>query len=244
VKQPYGNVLVTRPAHQASTLIDKLKDKGFQAIKCPTIVIDKATDSQPALTKLLKIAGYNLLIFTSANAVSYADQLLQGQWPASKAKIFAIGPKTQQALTDINIHNSLCAKPPFNSEQLLQQIDRTDEPQSCLIIKGLDGREHIAESLKKIGFYVENADVYQRRLPNQASQTLPVELPFIIITSQLALDNLFLLYPDLSSSFKKNSRFITLSERIANHATAIGCEKVSFAKQATDDGLISALLSL
>jgi len=244
VKQPYGNVLVTRPAHQASTLIDKLKGKGFQPIKCPTIVIDKATNPQPALTKLLKIADYSLLIFTSANAVLHANLLLQGQWPTSKAKILAIGPKTQQALTDINIHHSQCAKPPFNSERLLDQITNTGDAKPCLIIKGLGGRKHLAESLQGFGFSVENADVYQRSLPKKPAQTLPLELPYITITSRLALDNLFYLYPEQSSLLKENSHFITLSERIAKHATAIGCEKVSFAKQATDNGLISALLSL
>ena len=244
MKQRPNNVLVTRPAHQAGTLIKKLKEKGFQAIKCPTIVIKPATDSQPALKKLLKVANYNLVIFTSANAVHHANSLLNGQWPQTKAQIFAIGPKTQQALIEVGIHNSECATPPFNSERLLDQITNIGESKSCLIIKGLGGRKYLAESLQDIGFHVENADVYQRCLPRQSSQALPLELPYITITSRLALDNLFLLYPELSSSFKKNSLFITLSERIAKHATAIGCEKVSFAKQATDDGLVSALLSL
>ena len=241
MKQELNNVLVTRPAHQAGPLIKKLKEKGFQAIKCPTIVIEPVTDSQPALRKLLKIANYHLLIFTSVNAVYHADLLLKRQWPKTKAQIFAIGPKTQQALAGVGIHNSQCAMLPFNSEQLLDQIASIEGSRSCLIIKGLDGRKYLAESLQNTGFHVENADVYQRCLPKQSPQALPLELPYITITSQLALDNLFLLYPEQSSSFKKSSHFITLSERIAKHATAIGCDKVSFAKQATDDGLVSIL---
>jgi len=244
LKQQLNNILVTRPAHQAEPLIKKLKENGFQAIKCPTIVIEPVTDSQPALKKLLRIANYNLLVFTSVNAVHNANRLLNGQWPKTKAQIFAIGPKTQQALAEVNIDTSRCATPPFNSEQLLDKITNTGDSQSCLIIKGLGGRKYLAESLKDIGFHVENADVYQRCLPKKPLQTLPLELLYITITSRLALDNLFLLYPDLSSSFKKNSHFITLSERIANHASTAGCEKVCFAKQATDDGLLSVLLSL
>ena len=170
--------------------------------------------------------------------------MLKQQWPETKARIIAIGPKTKAAVESLGLCVTLTAAIPFNSEQLIADFPKTaaDTNKTCLIVKGQGGREYIATALSTLGITVETANVYRRKLAVKSLQVLPNPLPFITITSQQALENLFLLYPHDSERLKSNSTFVVLSKRIATYATTIGCENVSVAAQASDEGLVTALL--
>lgn len=239
------NVLVTRPEHQAGELIERLKKQGFNPIKCPSIVIAAPTDANIAINKLQQLNSFDYVVFISANAAKQADTLLKQQWPETKAQIIAIGPKTQAAVESLGLCVTLTAPTPFNSEQLIADFPKTaaDTNKTCLIVKGQGGREYIATALSALGITVETTDVYRRKLPVKPQQVLPNPLPFITITSQQALENLFLLYPHDIEQLKSKSTFVVLSKRIAAYAKAIGCSNISVAAQASDEGLVIALLA-
>jgi uroporphyrinogen-III synthase len=240
------NVLVTRPEYQASALVELLKKRGFTPFKCPTIAISPPDTPSSAIAKLQQLSTFDYVIFISANAATQADALLEQQWPKTAAPIIAIGPKTRAAIENIGLKVTLTAAAPFTSEQLITSFSeqfKVPEKARSLIIKGQGGRNYLASALNSLNISVNTADVYRRTLPKKALSTLPNKLSYITITSQLALDNLFLLYPNESNRLKSESTFIVLSKRIAKHAESLGCKRVCVADLATNEGILSALLT-
>jgi len=235
------SVLVTRPAPQAKQLCEQLTAEGFRPICYPTIAT-QAVDEPTQATAILQAShDADYLIFVSANAVLQANLLLNSQWPKNDASVVAIGPKTAEALKKIDLPVTISADKPFSSEQLLEKFPDELKAKKALIIKGEGGRTLLAEQLQQRGMNVSTVDVYKRVLPRKHDFKL-LELPhYITITSQLALDNLFVLAQLTAKQLKQHSTFVVFSQRIARHAKNLGCQHVISCEEASDFGLISAI---
>ncbi|PHS72936.1 MAG: uroporphyrinogen-III synthase [Cycloclasticus sp.] len=236
------NVLVTRPQHQSAVLCGQLLDNGFQPIPFPVIDIQPVANPQAALGKLQDVNVVDYLIFVSANAAIQANKLLQKNWPDITGQIIAIGPKTADTLTKIGLQPHIVAPTPFNSEQLLEQLPKQLIGQTSLIIKGEGGRAFLAEQLLKCGMQVISVDVYTRKKPSDSALNSRLALHYITITSQLALDNLFELLPNQSTSIKSTSTFVVFSTRIADYAKKLGCQRILVSSDASDSGLVACIV--
>lgn len=238
------NVLVTRPEHQAEHLCSLLIAANFQPIRYPTIEI-QTTDHTPLTRTALEHSHQcDYLIFVSPNAVAQADHLLDNKWPPQQTNIIAIGPKTADKLTKIGLQPSIVATTPFNSESLLKLLPSSLKHKKGLIIKGEGGRTLLSEQLQQRGMDVTSVDVYQRALPSNSNQ-IGTKIPqYITITSQRALDNLFILLAKQTPELKKYAIFIVLSQRIAHYAEDLGCQHVVASQEASDMGLVSTIVNL
>ncbi|MEH6502517.1 MAG: uroporphyrinogen-III synthase [Cycloclasticus sp.] len=240
--EPITNVLVTRPAHQSTNLCQHLSEQGFQAIRFPTIEIQDASH-QALVKRTLQLSGeYDYLIFVSANAVLRADKLIDQPWSLSSTTVVAIGPQTAATLNGIGLTTRIIADKPFDSEQLLKQFPKHLTGQRALIIKGEGGRDLLNEQLRQRGMLVDHADVYKRGLPTSSDDISNIPLHYITITSQLALENLFLLLQPRADELKQQSIFVVFSQRIAERAKALGCQQILISPEASDSGLISAIV--
>lgn len=238
------NVLVTRPAHQAEHLCSLLTAKGFQPIRYPTIEIQATAHTSIAKASLQHSQQYDYLIFVSPNAVAQADHLLNNKWSPQQTKIIAIGPKTADRLTKIGLQPSIVATTPFNSESLLKRLPSSLKHKKGLLIKGEGGRTLLSEQLQQRGMDVTSVDVYQRALPSNSNE-IDSKIPqYITITSQRALDNLFILLAKQTLELKKYAIFIVLSQRIAHYAEDLGCQHVVASQEASDMGLVSTIVNL
>jgi len=237
------NVLVTRPAQQASNLCHKLEAANFNAIRYPSIEIQAINNPALAKEQLAHINQKDFLIFTSVNAVLQADLLLHKHWPTLNSTLVAIGPKTAEALSNIDLNPSIIAPKPFNSESLINQFNPTLNNKTCVIIKGEGGRPFLAENLRQRGMSLTSIDVYRRSIP---TQTLPLKqrLDYITITSQLALSNLFSLLQDRAPQVKQNCHFIVFSQRIADYAISLNCRHVYTCAEASDSGLVFTIIEI
>lgn len=231
------NVLVTRPNHQADGLCGKLTASGLHAIRYPSIEIQPVDDTLQASNALRSINDGGNIIFISANAVTQANRLLNGQWPAINGPNIAIGPSTANALLNIGLTHSIIAQKPFSSEQLLEQLASTGK--TC-IIKGEGGRKFLENELTSRGINVRTIDVYKRATPRNPKQP-NVPLHYITITSQLALSNLFLLLAEQADELKRTSTFVVFSQRIADYAKKLGCKAILISKEASDASLVSCI---
>ena len=235
------SVLVTRPSHQAAHLCSLLTAQGFRPIRYPTIEIQAAGNTSIATAILQHSHQYDYLIFVSPNAVAQADHLLSNKCPPQQAYIIAIGPKTADKLTKTGLQPSIVATTPFNSESLLEQLPSSLKHKKGLIIKGEGGRALLNEQLQQRGMVVTSVDVYQRVLPSN-SNPIDIKTPqYITITSQRALDNLFLLLPKQTLELKTHSTFVVLSQRIAHYAKSLGCQHIVASQEASDIGLVSTI---
>jgi len=243
ISNPTINVLVTRPAQQASSLCSKLEAENFNAIGYPSIEIQTIKNPSLANKQLANISQKDYLIFTSVNAVLHTDLLLNKHWPALNNTLVAIGPKTAEALNIIGLKPSIVAHKPFNSESLIKQFNLLLNNKTCAIIKGEGGRTFLAEQLRQRGMSLTHIDVYRRGIP-QHTPPLKQPLNYITITSQLALKNLFLLLQNRTEQLKQHSHFIVFSQRIADYATGLGCQHVYTSTEASDDGLVATILKV
>ena len=166
--------------------------------------------------------------------------MLSAQWPALKT-IVAMGPKTAQTLTDVGQHPSIIAGKPYSSESLLDAFPHKLNNQSCLIVKGKGGQTTLSDELRKRDMFVDSVNVYKRNMPAHNLNNPTETLHYITITSQLALENLFAMLPELSCKLKQESTFVVLSQRIANYAKQIGCQHISTSTEASEIGLVSAI---
>ena len=243
INQHATNVLVTRPIQQASNLCQKLDAANLNPINFPCIEIQTVAEQSVVKQQLTSLKQKDYLIFTSANAVLHADLLLSKHWPTLNNTLVAIGPKTAEALCAVGLKPSIIAQAPFNSESLLRQFPSSLQNKTCAIIKGEGGRPFLAEQLRQRGMTLSNIDVYRRSLPSYRPSPTQT-LHYITITSQLALSNLFSLMKNRAGQLKQQSHFIVFSQRIADYAISLGCQHVHICHEASDDGLVRAIVEV
>jgi uroporphyrinogen-III synthase len=159
-------VLVTRPTSQAPELIEAIQDNGGTAVHFPAIeIVPRAHAAVAEAAAALPQA--DIAIFVSRNAVQFGLTFAEG------AAIAAIGPATAAAvaandrLVDIDPENG------FDSESLLQHSVFNDvHGKAVRIIRGGDGRELLAETLRDRGATVNYLSVYDRECPVVRSESL------------------------------------------------------------------------
>lgn len=153
-------VLVTRPLPQAISLCHLLESFGATAHRLPAIDIIPVAVTPELALRLGAIEAFDLIIFTSANAVRFAGALLG---PARDLPLAAIGPATARALEQAGHRVTVTPADGFDSERLLQHPKLAQTAgQRILIVKGIEGRELLQTELTRRGADVQVAAVYRR----------------------------------------------------------------------------------
>jgi uroporphyrinogen-III synthase len=242
-------ILVTRPEHQAGSLIKAIEQAGGTAVLFPVIEI-LPVDNQQAIRRCWKqVAGYHWLVFISANAVNFAASLNGGRIILPKTvKVAAIGQATARALQRHNIPVSLLPDEGYNSEALLKMADWQQLPgQRFLIVRGVGGREKLAETLKQRGAAVDYLEVYRRNQPRNDPQRVKKlldrnALSAIVLTSGEAVKNLW----DILDQDKTvlSIPLVVISSRIAQIASRLGFEKIKVSQGPSEAAIIESLKTL
>lgn len=163
-------VLITRPANLAHGLAEKIKNLGDTAALFPTIEIKKTPHQTALQTAINHLGTQDIAIFISQAAVAFGIPAIKTRWPLLPSLRFAaIGASTARALQDFGIPQVLFpSAPPYESESLLAEFPfQTAQIQGkkIAIFRGNGGREHLSETLRSRGAFVETIEVYQRCLP-------------------------------------------------------------------------------
>lgn len=155
-------VLVTRPEQQATPLCALLESAGAAVYRLPAIAIEplEYMPASSARPMPRADADFDLIVFTSANAVRCAGGLLAAR---GHALLAAIGPATARALEAAGHPVTVTPAVGFDSESLLRE-DRLAHLRGrrVLLVKGLHGRELLREQLAGRGAEVTVAEVYRR----------------------------------------------------------------------------------
>ncbi len=243
------SILVTRPAHQATDLCELIEAAHGRPVRFPALEILGPADKQAARAALAGAQQADLLIFISANAVRYAFPLLPSQLPLD-IDIAAVGSATARALGKVGLDPSLVPER-MDSEGLLAQPGlQAVAGKTIYILRGDGGRELIRDTLLERGAQVRVIDVYRRRIPRQVKGlhnllTHWSELVQIAIaSSNQILDNLFKLLGEQGAQQLRTTPLLVVSQRMADHARAHGCQSVHIAKSARDRDMLVALCEL
>ena len=241
------NILVTRPQHQAESLCQLIEQQGWNAVRFPTLEIEEV-DYNEIRRQIAAIAQYDWLIFISSNAVNFALKANNGKIDSFRhCSIAAVGKATEKILLDAGLTVDLLPEANFNTEGLLA----TDEMkqiagQSCLIVRGVGGREELAQTLKRRGAKVDYLEVYKRVVPldnkvDVADMLQRDVLNAITITSGDALKHLLLMVDNKCHPKLTALPLVVISERIKQLAKKYKFKQIAVAESPCDAAIIKMI---
>lgn len=272
-------VVVTRPAAQAGKLVTRLQAGGWAAWSLPTLEIHPLTEpsAQARLSKALaQLADYDLVVLVSPNAIACALDGYVHAWPAQTA-LAVLGPGSVQALAERGItgdHTTIYSPQSaylvgqsaeadavrYDSETLWQVLQRTYgadwSDKKVLLLRGSEGREWLADTLRAAGAVVDAVPCYQRRCPTlsaaqlaQLSAYQQAQPVLWLLTSSEGARNLCEMvqaqaaqYPDLYTWMLRQTALVP-HPRIAEQARALGFIDIRLSGSG-DDNILSALRHL
>jgi uroporphyrinogen-III synthase len=243
-------VLVTRPEQQAMPLCRLLEIEGASTLRLPAVEIKPIGNRRETAAQLGALAEFDVIIFTSANAVRFGASLLDQKRDLTLA---AVGPATARALNQAGYRVAVQpAGGTFDSESLLRH-PRLEHPagRRILIVKGSDGRPFLEDELARRGAQVAAAEVY-RRVPTTPSPAILAALlesftdgavQVITATSlEIAGNLLGLATPALRREFER-VHWLVPGERIAAGLRERGLSSpLVQADSAEDHDLVAALI--
>lgn len=186
-------IAVTRPANQAKKLTQLIQDAGGNVISFPLIEIEPLIDYTAFNNAIASIDQLDWVIFISSNAVHNGMPLLIKAGLPKSLRFAAIGPKTAQALGRYDINHVLTPEERFDSESLLCLAEMHNmQHKRVMIVRGVGGREILANTLQSRGAEVVFAECYRRINPQENCDILTKayakqQLQSIIVTSSEAM---------------------------------------------------------
>jgi uroporphyrinogen-III synthase len=241
-------VLVTRPAHQAGRLADRIRAAGGIPILFPVLEILDVADPRPLLALIARLDEFDLAIFISPNAVDKAMNLISGRSLPRELKFAAVGQGTVKALQRFGISDVIAPAARFDSEALLDMVElKQIEGKHVVIFRGDGGRELLGKTLLERGAKLEYAECYRRARPAADTGLLlnaaaSGSIAAVTVTSSEGLRNLFDMVGEPAHAWLKRTPLFVSHERIAQIAKKLGCVHVILTP-AGDDGLLEGLLN-
>lgn len=238
------HILVTRPTHQAGAFKQLIEQAGATAHLIPLIEIQSLELIAEFLEKINQPNAYQLIIFISTNAVEHGLTILPRSL-LTIAQLGAIGKATAATLRAHGLYAKFVPEAGFRSEDFLalpdlQQLDG----QRVLIVRGLGGRELLAQTLQQRGAQVDYADVYKRICPpssvqrlKQLQQSTPLDI--IALTSS---EGLYYLAETCTDAAWHAIPLLVGSQRTALEAQALGFQRLIVAENPSDSAMFTALL--
>jgi len=244
-------ILVTRPAHQADQLCTMIEQEGGMAIRLPAIDIQPITNRGTLDVILSGLHNYDFALFVSRNAVWQALRLMEGQTGTlAGMQIVAVGEGTAAALKAAGLPHVVHGGAQGNSEAVLALPwlqEAAVKNKRVIIFRGAGGRELLADTLRTRGAQVDYAEVYQRTCPHYEKSLLDkiwfVDRPDrIVVTSGEALRNLFAILGPEHRVIMQDTGLVVIGARMSGLAQELGFRRPPVVADATDAGLLQALI--
>ena len=247
-------VLITRPQHQHASLCSAIEDHGGEAKHFPLFAIEAVSEPilvQQIKTKVENLDNYKLVIFISTNAVKFGALWINDYWQRFPlgVRVLAIGPSTARKVS-IELNCTVVNSDAGASSEDILLLDELGDISGgkVAIVRGIGGRELLAESLRQRGAEVDYIEVY-RRMPTQKSgeelvNVLTQEnINILVVTSGESLARLDWLIKDAAQLAHtiRSIPIIVPSNRVAKDAAQLGYTKVKLAVGADDEAIINAL---
>lgn len=242
-----SGVLVTRPEHQAAELTQAIRDADGIAVSFPVIEIAAIDDSRIRHC-IGDLPQPDILIFVSANAVACGWRFVSGL----NVQLAAVGPATAAALTAQGHPVDITPRDGFDSEHLLAEEALSNVTgKNVWIIRGEDGRELLADTLRQRGANVSYLPVYSRKPRIYAASELAAleqqwnsgHVNLITAMSVASLENLLRLLPASCRDTLSDLPLVSPSQRVLRLAEELGIGNPLFLADGPDaSAMIGALL--
>jgi uroporphyrinogen-III synthase len=225
------------------------EEEGAHTLRLPAVEIKALGDRRALAAQLGSLENFDVIIFTSANAVRFGASFLDQKRDLTLA---ALGPATARALNQAGYRVAIQPRDSIDTEGLLlhPRLEHVSGHR-VLMIKGGDGRQLLQQELIKRGATVVCADVYERTpaIPSAAALAAVHErftagdMHVITATSVEVGRNLLMMAgPELRSEFER-VHWLVPSERVALGLREMGLLATLLrAASAEDQDLVAALI--
>jgi uroporphyrinogen III methyltransferase/synthase len=153
-------ILITRAASQSQELRTGLEQAGARVIECPALEIVPVEDWTTVDHAADTVNTYDLLIFTSVNAVDYFMERVRVAGVVCQVPIAAVGTSTAQRLAGWNLSAAFVPKT-FRAEGLLEILPADMTGKRVLLPRAETAREILPEELRRRGARVDVVVVYR-----------------------------------------------------------------------------------
>lgn len=238
-------VLVTRPAEQASSLVDQLGEFGARVRVQPAIEIGPPEDWSPVDATLNRLHDFDWVVFSSANGVRYWLDRLEATGrdlrSLSNVRLAAIGPGTAEELRRYRLKADL-VPPEFRAESLASVLAQDADGKRFLLVRASRGREVLATELTAASGLVEQVVAYSSRDvagpdPEIAEELCSGRIDWITVTSSAIARSLVRLFgADLS-----RAKLASISPITTATLRECGHEPAAEATAYTMPGIVAAL---
>jgi len=168
-------VLVTRSAHQSSTLAEELRALGAVPVMVPAIELTEPTSFAALDDAISRLEVFHWVLFTSANAVDAFAKRAGGRLN-SVQKIAVIGPATARAVEAAGLRVDLMpalAVAESLVEELQPFIHQEDGSATrFLLVRAEVAREYLPDSLREGGAVVAIASAYRNVIPEGSAAAI------------------------------------------------------------------------
>jgi uroporphyrinogen III methyltransferase/synthase len=199
-------VLVTRAADQAGPLVEALRRAGAEPVVAPLLRIEPPESWEDLDAALARLADYDALVFTSANAVRFAAERAASRGRSlsgARARVLCVGAATAEAARRAGLAPDLVPSERFDAESLLEAILRGGPVAGLrfLLPRAEAGRDVLPEGLRRAGARVDAPVAYRTLEPPPDSEEVRAlrerlargELDVLTFTSPSAVRHFFAL---------------------------------------------------
>jgi uroporphyrinogen III methyltransferase / synthase len=247
-------VLVTRPAAQAASLVQALRDAGADPVPIPAIRIVPPEDPTALRRAVGAIQRYDWVVFTSSNGVQsfFAEVRAQGgdARKLGSARVAAIGPATAQRLREFGIEPD-AVPDEYRGEAVFEELARRHpngmQGVSVLLARAEVAREALPEMLRQAGAHVDVVPAY-RTLPASEADHLQLralieagEIDVVTFTSPSTVDSTLAALGDDAARLLAATAIVSIGPITSEAALRRGLRVDATATEYTSGGLVAAL---
>ena len=183
-------VVVTRPAAQAPPLVAALVARGAAVVELATISVEDPADGGAALRAAAReVAGFDWVVFTSANAVARLFAVIPDARALGAVRVAAIGAGTAKALADRGVEVELVPDR-YVAEALVARFPPAPAGGRVLLPRAAVAREVLPEGLRRLGWEVEVVEAYRTvpSVPSPAALEASRGADAVVFTSSSTVD--------------------------------------------------------
>lgn len=165
-------VLVTRAAHQAGKLSQRLRALGAEPVAVPVLEMVAPESYEPLDEALRRLDGFDWLILTSGNAVeAIAARCSYLQVNVGSPRVAAVGRATASAARKAGFRVAVVPES-YHSEGLVAALGDVAKGMRVLLARAAVARDVIPEALAAAGAEITVVDAYRTAIPEGAGERL------------------------------------------------------------------------
>ena len=224
-----------------------IESQGGIAVRFPTIEIAPPGDPQALQAAVAALEQFNLAVFVSPNAVTYAFAAIGARGLPPGIEVACVGAGSARALAEHGIGNVLV--PMRSDSEGLLELPALQHVQKkrVAIFRGDGGRGLLGEELRRRGATVTYIECYRRVRPRTDSVLLARNflqngIDLVTVTSADALRNLHDMIGASATALLARTPLVVVSERLRDLAHELGLQgPILVTASASDDGIVEAI---